>query len=148
MAVMPEWWGGRDLRAMVPRVFFEHFRSASLVVEHEDRLVGFLVGFDCGDHPDEAYVHFCGVHPAWRRVGLGRDLYRRFCAGARARGRSVVRAVTAPVNTVSIAFHTGLGFGVVPGEETIDGVSVHREPGPYGEYLVHFALDLSGEALA
>ncbi len=92
-------------------------------------------------------MHFCGVHPAWRRVGLGRDLYRRFCAGARARGRSVVCAVTAPVNTVSIAFHTGLGFTVVPGEETIDEVSVHREPGPYGEYLVHFALDLTGEAL-
>ena len=27
MAVMPEWWGGRDLRAMLPRIFFEHFRT-------------------------------------------------------------------------------------------------------------------------
>jgi ribosomal protein S18 acetylase RimI-like enzyme len=147
MAVMPDWWGGRDLRAMVPRVLFEHFRSASLVVEHEDQLVGFLIGFDCADHPDEAYVHFCGVHPAWRRVGLGRDLYRRFCAGARARGRSVARAVTAPVNADSIAFHRSLGFAVVPGDEELDGIAVHREPGPYGEYLVHFELDLGGEAL-
>jgi GNAT superfamily N-acetyltransferase len=145
-AVMVDWWGGRDLRGLAPRIFFEHFRATSFVVEHEDQLVAFLVGFDCPDHPGEAYVHLCGVHPAWRRAGLGRDLYRRFCAGALARGRSVVRAVTAPVNTTSIAFHTGLGFTLLPGDEVLAGVPVTREPGPYGEYLVHFELGLAGEA--
>jgi len=143
---MVEWWGGRDLRAMVPRVFFEHFRSTSLLAEHEDLLVGFLVGFDCPDHADEAYVHFCGVHPVWRRAGLGRDLYRRFCAGAQARGRSVVRAVTAPVNTASMEFHRSLGFSVLPGEDELDGLPVTREPGPYGEYLVHFERALQQES--
>ena len=98
VAVMPAWWDGRDLRALLPRIFFEHFRSSSLLVEHEDALVGFLVGFFCPDHADEAYVHFVGVAPAWRRAGLARDLYRRFFGLARADGRSVVRAVTAPVN--------------------------------------------------
>lgn len=145
MAVMVEWWAGRDLRAMLPRVFFEHFRSASLVAEFEDELIGFLVGFACPDHPGEAYVHFCGVHPAWRRAGLGRDLYRRFCARARSQGCTAVRAVTAPVNTLSIAFHTGLGFTVLPGDAQLDGVPVSREPGPYGDYLVHFELVLDGE---
>jgi ribosomal protein S18 acetylase RimI-like enzyme len=146
LAVMPEWWGGRDLRAMLPRIFFEHFRATSMIVEHEDQLVGFLVGFDCPDHAGEAYVHFCGVHPVWRRAGLGRDLYRRFCAGARARGRSTVRAVTAPVNSASVAFHTGIGFAVLPGDDEVDGVPVTREPGPYGEHLVHFELMLGEEA--
>jgi GNAT superfamily N-acetyltransferase len=103
MAVMPAWWDGRDLRAMLPRVFFEHFRGTSLLVEHEDRLVAFLVGFFCADHSDEAYVHFVGVAPEWRRAGLAGDLYRRFAALARTDGRTAVRAVTAPANTGSIA---------------------------------------------
>ncbi len=146
MAVMVDWWGGRDLRAMLPRVFFEHFRSSSLVAEHEDELIGFLVGFLCPDHAGEAYVHFCGVHPAWRRAGLGRDLYRRFCARARSQGCTLVRAVTAPVNAQSIAFHTRLGFTVLPGDAEVDGLAVTREPGPYGDYLVHFELALDVEA--
>ena len=147
MAVMVGWWGGRDLRPMLPRIFFEHFRSTSLVAEYEDELIGFLVGFPCPDHADEAYVHFAGVHPAWRGAGLGRDLYRRFFGVARAQGRSVVRAVTAPVNTASIAFHTALGFAILPGDHEVDGLPVSLDPGPQGEYVVRFELEL-GEGLA
>ena len=141
-AVMPEWWGGRDLRAMLPEVFFEHFRTTSLVVEHEDELIGFLVGFPCPDHGDEAYVHFAGVHPAWRRVGLAGDLYRRFFTIARAHGRTIVRAVTGPVNTGSIAFHAAIGFTILPGDEEVDGLPVSVDHGPHGDHVVRFELRL------
>jgi ribosomal protein S18 acetylase RimI-like enzyme len=146
MAVMPGWWDGRDLRPMLPKVFFEHFRGTSLLVEHEDRLVGFLVGFDCPDHADEAYIHFVGVEPTWRRAGLARDLYRRFFALARASGRTVVRAVTAPVNDGSIAFHTALGFSLLPGDAEVDGVPATIDRGPHGDHVVRFQLYLDGEA--
>ena len=142
MGVIAEWWGGRDLRTLLPRIFFEHFRSASLLAEHEDQLVGFLVGFDCPDHPGEAFVYFCGVHPGWRRTGLGRDLYRRFCLRAERMGCTVVRAVTASANTTAVAFHLGLGFTLLPGAHEVDGIPVAREPGPHGDWLVHFALPL------
>ena len=148
IAVLPSWWDGRDLRALLPKVFFEHFRSSSLLVEFEDRLVGFLVGFLCPDHVDEAYVHFVGIDPSWRRSGLGADLYRRFFAFARTNGRSVVRAVTAPVNTGSIAFHTALGFSMLPGDDEIDGVPVSTDRGPHGEHLVHFQLFLEPEPVS
>ena len=146
VAVMPAWWDGRDLRALLPKVFFEHFRSSSLLVEHEDRLIGFLVGFLCPDHEDEAYIHLVGVDPAWRRAGLAGDLYRRFFGLARADGRSVVRAVTAPVNTGSIAFHAALGFSLLPGDDEVDGVPVSTDRGPYGDQLVRFQLFLAEEA--
>jgi ribosomal protein S18 acetylase RimI-like enzyme len=146
VGVMPAWWAGRDLRALLPKVFFEHFRGSSLLVEHEAALVGFLVGFFCPDHDDEAYIHFVGVDPAWRRVGLARDLYRRFFGLARAEGRGVVRAVTAPVNTGSIAFHTALGFSVLPGDDEVNGVSVTTDHGPHGDHLVRFQLFLEAEA--
>jgi ribosomal protein S18 acetylase RimI-like enzyme len=145
MAVLPSWWDGRDLRSLLPKVFFEHFRSTSLLVEHEDLLVAFLVGFFCADHPDEAYVHFLGVAPEWRRVGLARDLYRRFFGLARADGRGVIRAVTAPVNTGSVAFHTALGFSMLPGDAEMDGVPVSLDEGPHGHHLVRFQLFLDPE---
>ena len=146
LGVMVEWWGGRDLRPMLPRIFFEHFRATSLVAEHEDTLLGFLVGFMCPDHADEAYVHFAGVDPSWRRSGLATDLYRRFFALARANGRTVVRCVTAPVNKTSIAFHTGLGFTILPGDEVVDGLPVSVDHGPQGDHVVRFELQLEGEA--
>ena len=140
VGVMVAWWGGRDLRPMLPKIFFEHFRSTSLIVEHEDELIGFLVGFLCPDHDDEAYIHFAGVHPAWRRAGLARDMYRRFFAIARARGRTVVRAVTGPTNASSIAFHTALGFAILPGDEEVDGLPVIVDHGPQGDHVVRFEL--------
>ena len=146
MAIMPGWWDGRDLRPLLPKVFFEHFRGTSLLVEHEDRLIGFLVGFFCPDHDDEAYIHFVGIEPAWRRAGLAGDLYRRFFALARANGRTVVRAVTAPVNGGSIHFHTALGFSVLPGDDEVHGVAVTTDRGPHGDHVVRFQLFLEPAA--
>jgi ribosomal protein S18 acetylase RimI-like enzyme len=146
MAVMVEWWGGRDLREMLPWVFFEHFRTTSLIAEHEEELVGFLVGFLCPTHADEAYVHFAGVHPAWRRVGLARDLYRRFCAMAQAEGRTMVRAVTSPVNKDSIAFHQRLGFVLMPGNGEVDGLPVTLDRAGPAQHRVCLELRLEGVA--
>jgi hypothetical protein len=33
MEVMPGWWGGRDLRPMLPRLFLVHFNDTSLIAE-------------------------------------------------------------------------------------------------------------------
>jgi N-acetylglutamate synthase-like GNAT family acetyltransferase len=140
--VMVDWWGGRDLRALLPSIFFEHFTSTSLIVERRGDLVAFLVGFLCQDHADEAYIHFVGVDPGLRHEGIAHELYRRFYAVARAHDRHVVRAVTSPVNQTSIAYHVHLGFRIVTGDGIVDGVPVTlNEDGP-GEHRVHFELHL------
>jgi ribosomal protein S18 acetylase RimI-like enzyme len=145
MAVMPGWWGGRDLRALLPRIFFEHFRTTSFVAEREEQLAGFLVGFLCPTHDDEAYVHFVGVDPAWRRAGLARDLYERFSAVAREAGRSRVRAVTAVVNRDSIAFHRRLDFVLLPGELEVEGLPAFGDPNVPEGAVVKFELRLDHE---
>lgn len=117
LAVMPAWWGGRDLRALVPSLFLEHFAGTSLVAEtDEGELAGFLVGFLSQDHPDEAYVHMIGVDPARRGEGLGRRLHDAFADRVRERGARRVRCVTSTVNESSVAFHTSIGF-VVTGSD-------------------------------
>jgi predicted GNAT superfamily acetyltransferase len=120
-AVMDDWWGGRRVRDMLPRLFFTHFRETSFVAEDGGWLAGFLCGFLSQTYPDQAYVHFVGVAPDRRGDGLARDLYERFFEAARAAGRSSVRCVTSPVNTGSIAFHTKLGFEIEAEVEGYDG---------------------------
>jgi predicted GNAT superfamily acetyltransferase len=120
-AVIDDWWGGRRVRDMLPRLFFTHFRETSFVAEDGGWLAGFLCGFLSQTYPDQAYVHFVGVAPDRRGDGLARDLYERFFEAARAAGRSSVRCVTSPVNTGSIAFHTKLGFEIEAQVEGYDG---------------------------
>src|SRR5207237_10816747 len=56
-AVLDDWWGGRRMRDMLPRLFFVHFRETSFVAEEAGELVGFLCGFLSQTHADEAYCH-------------------------------------------------------------------------------------------
>lgn len=121
-AVVDEWWG-RPIGHALPRLFLDHFHRTSLVAEDDGGLAGFLIGFLSPSLPDEAYIHFVGVAPRQRRAGLARCLYARFFDIARAGGRRTVRAVTAPVNTTSIAFHESMGFAVLhptPGSTTAE----------------------------
>jgi GNAT superfamily N-acetyltransferase len=122
--VVDEWWGGRQMAEMLPRLFFEHFSDTCFVAEDDaGGLAGFIVGFLSQSKPREAYVHFVGVAPDHRRQGLAARLYERFFEAARAADREVVHAVTSPVNVMSVAAHRAMGFEVVPGAGEGDGVA-------------------------
>jgi ribosomal protein S18 acetylase RimI-like enzyme len=113
----------------LPRLFLDHFHRTSLVVDGPGGLLAFLVGILSPSDPRQAYIHFAGVAPQARRQGLAQLLYAEFFALARADGRTVVSAVTAPVNTGSIAFHRAMGFSVTGPIAGYDGP---------GRDLVHF----------
>lgn len=117
-AVVDDWWGRPVSDHLMP-LFFEHFHDTSLVVEDDlGQIVGFLVGFLSQSEPSEAYIHFVGVAPTARQQGIAANLYHRFFSMAQQRGRSVVRAITSPINAASIAFHRAMGFAVTPPDET------------------------------
>lgn len=119
IGVVDEWWGGRAMSAMLPKLFFVHFRDTSFVAESDGRVVAFLCGFRSQTYDDEAYIHFVGVDPRARGDGVGRALYERFFDAVAP--RRVVRAVTSPVNERSVAFHRALGFAVERVDEDYDG---------------------------
>lgn len=111
--VIDDWWGGRELDHLLPRLWLQHFTGTSWLAETEDgRLAGFLIGFVSPDQADVAYCHLIATNPNLRRRGLGRRLYERFFDDARAAGRHTVTAITWPANRASIAFHRALGFVV------------------------------------
>jgi ribosomal protein S18 acetylase RimI-like enzyme len=119
IGVIDQWWDGRPMAAMLPKLFFVHFRDTSFVADDDGEIAGFLCGFRSQTHADEAYIHFVGVDPDRRGAGVARALYERFFeAVAR---RTIVRAVTSPVNERSVAFHRALGFEVDRVDEDYDG---------------------------
>jgi ribosomal protein S18 acetylase RimI-like enzyme len=124
ISVMPEWWAGRDLSSSVLKVFFIHFNNTTYIAEIGDKLVGFLVGFMSQSKEKVGYIHFAGVHPHFRRTGIGRLLYEKFYAACKANGRSVVQSCTSPVNKLSINFHRKMGFEIEPGDGIVDNVPV------------------------
>jgi ribosomal protein S18 acetylase RimI-like enzyme len=132
------WWGGRRMSSMLPRLFFAYFRPWTFVAVHGEAIIGFLAGFQSQTDPQQVYCHFIGVDPDWRGQGVGEALYQRLFVEATSRGCSEVLAVTAPTNHASIAFHTRMGFAVLPGP--CAGIQVPYSPdydGP-GEDRVRF----------
>lgn len=126
-AVLSDWWG-RPVLSALPRLFLDHFYRTSLVIDGPDGPLAFLIGILSPSEPDQAYIHFVGVSPAARQRGLARRLYEEFFAMARADGRLAARAITAPVNGGSIAFHRSMGF-------TVTGPVADYE-GPGRDYVV------------
>lgn len=139
IAVIDQWWGGRAVSLMLPRLFFDHFNTTSFVIEADGEIVGFLAGLLSQTDSETAYIHFVGVHPEHRKSGAGRLLYERFFEAARTAGRSTVRAVTSPGNTRSIAFHRAMGFAVEPGSaQSDDGTPYTPHYDGTGEHRVKF----------
>ncbi|MBB6453157.1 ribosomal protein S18 acetylase RimI-like enzyme [Salirhabdus euzebyi] len=122
-----EWWGGRQMADMLPKLFFVHFQNTSFVAEKNGEIIGFLIGFLSQTNSREAYIHFVGVHPEFRQHNIGKKLYQHFFTIVKENGRNVVRAVTSPVNKTSIAFHTKMGFEIEQGSKEVDGISVFAD---------------------
>jgi GNAT superfamily N-acetyltransferase len=142
ISVINDWWGGRNMSDMLPKLFFVHFRETSFVAESAGKIVGFLIGFLSQTFQDEAYIHFAGVHPDYRKMGLGRALYERFFEVARNLGHTVVRCVTSPVNKDSIAFHLRMGFSIERSKTIIEGICVAKNYDGQGGDRVLFSKTL------
>ncbi len=118
-SVVDDWWG-RSVSAGLPRLFLDHFWATSRVAEDHMGLAGFVVAF-LSPSDECAYIHFAGVRPDHRRTGLAARLYAQVELHARKHGCQGVRAITAPGNTGSIAFHQQLGFRVAGPIADYDG---------------------------
>ena len=142
IAAVDDWWGGRHMAGMLPRLYFTPFRPTSFVVEDDGAVRAFLIGFVSQTQPSQAYIHFVGVDPAYRTRGLGRLLHERFFEAVKLQGCSEVLCVTSPLNKGSIAFHGRMGFEVLPGDAQVDGVHVTTDYDGRGESRVRFRREL------
>ena len=107
--VIDKWWGGPMANYAHPMFFYELGDNA-LIVEDEGRLIGFLLGFTVFKEPKTGYVHLVGIHPDYRRKGVGRVLYEEFTERCRTLGCERMKAITTTGNEGSIKFHHALGW--------------------------------------
>ena len=142
IAVMKDWWGGRDLTQMMPKLFLDHFCDTSFIIEKKEDLIAFLIAFLSPSRTREGYIHFVGVHPNFRGIGLGEFLYHCFFSICKKNHRDTVRACTSPVNKGSIAFHKKLGFGISKGNGEVDGIQVSLDYNRPDDAKVLFEINI------
>jgi GNAT superfamily N-acetyltransferase len=109
--VIDRWWGG-PTSALAHPVFFYELGQCARVVEHDGILVGFLFGLIAPGPPKVGYVHLVGIHPDYRRRGVGKVLYQAFEEECASQGCASMKAVTTTGNDGSIAFHQATGWDV------------------------------------
>ena len=143
ISVLNDWWGGRNMSDQLPRLFFKHFKHTCFIGEENGEILGFLIGFVSQTYSDQAYIHFAGIHPEHRKKGIGQTLYNKFYDTVRAKGVKKVSGLTSPVNKLSLAFHTSIGFKIVEGDKIVDGFSVHSNyDGPSVGDRVLFEIEI------
>ena len=142
---LPDFWGssGPELRTLPYHYPFlvHQFGDTAFVLREDGRVVAYLFGFIATSEP-VGYIHLVGVRQSHQGIGIGRALYDHFEAVSRERGCAQLKAVTAPSNKDSQAFHTALGFEMAPGEPGEDGLPVFRDYHGPGEDLIIFVKPL------
>lgn len=130
--VIDRWWGG-PISTFAHPIFFYELGDEALIVEQDGRLIGFLLGFIVFKTPKTGYVHLVGIHPEFRRQGVGRLLYENFTERCRGLGCLRMKAITTAANEGSLRFHEAMGWTA----EEIEDYA-----GPSRKRIV-FAKDLS-----
>jgi GNAT superfamily N-acetyltransferase len=131
VTVLDRWWGGPSGQHAHPMFFYE-LGEYALVAERNGEMVGFLLGFITRGNPPTGYIHLVGIHPDYRRRGVGKGLYERFTQTCQDAGVKRLKTISAVGYDSPLAFHRALGF------ETIEDPSY---AGP-GRARVVFIKDL------
>ena len=82
------------------------------VTVDDGQIIGFLLGFIAHEPEKTGYVHLVGIHPDFRRKGVGRKLYDSFAKACATAGCIRLKAITTPGNEVSLRFHIAQGWDV------------------------------------
>ena len=118
------WEHDRTAALHHPTIIYE-FGDSAFVIKQGSRVVAYLFGFLSQTEP-AGYVHLLSVRRGLRRQGLANRLYAHFEQFARSRGCTKLKAITSPTNTLSIAFHSGIGM-LPTGEPDDHGLPIVKD---------------------
>src|SRR5215831_16897935 len=131
-----EFWDGRETRHLHHPMFVHEFANSAFVIREGATVLAYLFGFTSQTEPI-GYVHLIAVRASARRRRLGQKLFEHFIEFARQHACSSIKAITAPSNSGSIAFHKSLGLQL-SGEPNSDGIPVIRDYAGRNEARVVF----------
>ncbi len=138
--VIDRWWDG-PINTFAHPIFFYELGEQALAIEEDGQLIGFLLGFIAHEPASGSkvssrtgYVHLVGIHPEYRRRGVGRRLYDSFTDECIRAGCERLKAITTLGNEGSQRFHLAVGW---------DASEVEDYAGP-GRKRIVFTRDLAG----
>lgn len=129
------WDHNRTLPLHHPTLINE-FGDSAFAIREGARVVAYLFGF-LSQTERVGYIQLISVRQGYRRKGLARKLYDRFTEFASERGCQHLKAITSPVNTLSISFHRSIGMMPI-GDNTASKAPVVKDYAGPGEDRVVF----------
>ena len=133
------WEHDRTVALHHPTIIYE-FGNSAFVIKENGRVLAYLFGFLSQIEP-VGYVHLLSVRRGFRRQGLANRLYAHFEQFARSRGCTRLKAITSPVNILSIDFHRSIGM-LPTGEPDSRGLPVVKGYAGPGRDRVVFLKDI------
>jgi len=133
-----EWWGGRNMTDMLPRLFFKHFNKTSFIIKNETEVLGFIIGIVSQGNSPLGYVHFIGVNPNFRNKNIGKKLYHAYFDEMKNYNIKKIECVTSPDNENSITFHKNIGFIALKGNKEKNGITYFEHYDGENEHRVVF----------
>ena len=115
-------------------LYAELFSSTCPVAFDNDELAGVVIAFRSQNKPDDVYIQDVVTHPDHRRRGIAHTLLDSVRQQAAAWGCRRLYLTSEPENQAAQATWLSLGFTNVPGDQTVDGVSVisnYKGPGKH-----------------
>ena len=119
--------GGPYVWPRTPSDYWLHaelFSCTCPVAFDDQELAGVVIAFRSQNKPDDIYVQDVVTHPDHRRRGIARALLDSVRHQATTWGCRRLYLTSEPDNRAARATWLSLGFTNVPGDHTIDGVSV------------------------
>ncbi|MCX6000955.1 MAG: GNAT family N-acetyltransferase [Chloroflexi bacterium] len=133
------WEHDRTIALHHPTIVYE-FGNSSFVIREGKKVLAYLFGFLSQTEP-VGYVHLLSVRRGFRRQGLANRLYAHFEQYARSRGCTRLKAITSPVNTLSIDFHRSVGM-LPSGEPNSQGLLIVKDYAGPGRDRVVFIKEI------
>ena len=135
-----EFWDSDRTLALHHPTLINEFGNSAFVIRDGNKVVAYLFGFLSQTSPT-GYVQLLSVRQGYRKQGLARRLYDHFTGFALAHGCTKLKAITSPVNSLSIAFHKSIGM-MPAGEDNVDGIPVIKDYSGPGRDRVIFMKDI------
>ncbi len=134
------WDSDRTVALHHPILIYE-FGNTAFVIKSGSKVIAYLFGLLSQTEP-VGYIQLLAVRQEYRKQGLGRMLYEHFEKYAVKHGCLRLKAITSPINTLSINFHRSIGM--LPDGETGEAViPVIKDYSGPGKDRVVFHKDIS-----
>jgi ribosomal protein S18 acetylase RimI-like enzyme len=126
-------------RKAIYHIFTKYFKNTSLVLEDNENIKGFLIGFISQENNENAYIHLLCIEKDSRGQNMASNLLEEFISIVYSLGCKKVFLVCKPSNKMAIKFYNKMDFLPLYSDKTIviDDINIFKDyDGPNEDKIV------------